>query len=605
MQDINIKFKDSPPDVTVAQIQQILASMNIGVTEHWNDSGVENCWSLNLTADGATPLAANGKGITKELARASAYGEFIERLQCGLMLYKYQSITRDPALSLENYAPDAKYVTTQELIDNGEWMEPIIQAYGNNLTREKIAKLCRTYACTEEDSIRIVPYYSVFEDKYVYLPTGFAEQMYASNGCCAGNTREEAWIHALSEILERHNTFQILTGNQAVPEIPDSVICRFPIAAKILENIRNNDALDITFLDFSLAFDFPVIATRIINKFAHSYRINVCADPILEIAIDRTLTETFQGQTLKSIGASHSPSIYEERANLSVSHNVINQLEQGNGLFGMEFFISTADEAYTGFTDHSNKTNKELLDHVLSIYKAYNLQVYVRNYSFLGFHTYRMIVPGFSEARSQDLFSPIHEYALGDRVHTAFRNPTSASDEDLLMMLSFYKRISSVVSKKSNFRVLAGLPMETSNNRLLTAVTLAYAAYRLKNYQLCAEYLKPLCSLESISAQEQDYFSCICRYLKLQQSQIPQEKISALLNMFYPPASVEKLESSLQQRGHPFQEFLLQCNTATCGQCRYRSWCAYDRCRTIYASVGNVYHTFTNGQQALRPDQAQ
>lgn len=599
MQDINIKFKDSPPEVTVARIREILTSAGIGVTEHWNQSGVENCWSLSLTADGARPLAANGKGITRELARASAYGEFIERLQCGLMLYKYQSLARDPALDLESFAPDAKHITTRELIDQGDWMDPIIRAYGG-LTREKIAQQCRIYACADEDAIQVVPYYSVFEDKYVYLPAAFAVQAYASNGCCAGNTREEAWIHALSEILERHNTFQILNAGQPVPEIPDSVIRQFPVAAKILDTVRENSALDMAFLDFSMGYDFPVIATRIINKASHSYRINVCADPVLEIAIDRTLTETFQGQKLESIGASHRAAVYEEAGNLSVAHNVFNQLERGNGLFGLDFFTETATRPHTDFTDHSSKTNKELLEHMLSIYKEKNLQVYIRNYSFLGFHTYRVIVPGFSEARHYDLQASVSEYALGDRAQAAFRNPTAASDADLLLMLNYYKRMGTVVSKQNNFCVLAGLPMETRNNQLLTAVTLAYAAYRLKKFQLCVDYLKPLCSLRTLSSQDQDYFACVCRFLKLQQSHISPEKITALLNLFYQHTSVELLVHSLQTSGHPFPTYLLRCDTKACSQCPYQTSCSYDRCREIFASVGNAYNAFSQGQKELR-----
>ena len=113
-QEINVKFKDAPPQETVAKIKKILDDVGISVTEYWNESGIENCWSLNLMADNAFPLFSNGKGITRELAQASAYAELIERLQCGLSLYKYQSMIRDPALDLQNYAPDGKYVTAQE-----------------------------------------------------------------------------------------------------------------------------------------------------------------------------------------------------------------------------------------------------------------------------------------------------------------------------------------------------------------------------------------------------------------------------------------------------------------------------------------------------------
>lgn len=167
MVDINTKFKDSPPAETVERILGILNNLGIHVTERWKDSGINNCWSLQLTADGIFPFSSNGKGVSCELARASAYGEFIERLQCGLMLYKYQSIMRDPTLRLQSYAPDAVYMSKQELIENGEWMDYVIATYEFGLTRKKLADLCQIYACTDEDSILCTPYYSLFDDKYV------------------------------------------------------------------------------------------------------------------------------------------------------------------------------------------------------------------------------------------------------------------------------------------------------------------------------------------------------------------------------------------------------------------------------------------------------
>ena len=92
MQDVNIRFKDFPPEVTVARIKGILEDLGIQLTEYWNDSGIENCWSLRVNSDTLFPCGSNGKGVSKELARASAYGEFIERIPCGMPLYKHRSI---------------------------------------------------------------------------------------------------------------------------------------------------------------------------------------------------------------------------------------------------------------------------------------------------------------------------------------------------------------------------------------------------------------------------------------------------------------------------------------------------------------------------------
>ena len=117
---VDEKYKDCNPETTVKRIRKILDDMQIKVNEYWNESGLENCHSLRLTvADSA--IGANGKGVTHDFAAASAYGEFVERFQSGLFLYKFQSIRRDPAMNLHLYAPDSVYMTVEEL-EKEDWI---------------------------------------------------------------------------------------------------------------------------------------------------------------------------------------------------------------------------------------------------------------------------------------------------------------------------------------------------------------------------------------------------------------------------------------------------------------------------------------------------
>ncbi len=597
MQDVNVKFKDAPPSETVSKIKEIINSLGIRVTEHWKDSGLENCWSLNLKADGLFPIFSNGKGITKELAAASAYAEFVERIQSGIMLYKYQSIARDKELYLQSFAPDGKYVTSDELIADGEWMDHIIDAYKGGLTREKIAKMCRTYSCADEDKIWVVPYYSLFEKKHVYLPIAFVEQIYATNGLCAGNTREEAWVHAFSEILERHNTVELLVSGKPAKKIPDSVISKFPVASKILNAIRENKMIDVDILDLSLGFDYPVVATRIINKASHGYRFNVGADPIFEIALDRTLTEMFQGTDIKNVGSSHAAVTLDEFPNFPKAHNVFNQLERGNGLFSIDFFTEDDGESFANYTDHSTKSNKELLDYAINAYKGINRPVYIRNYSFLGFHTYHFVVPGFSEAQIYYLFMPINEYAMGDSVRSAWRNVESASKEDLTMLLTYYKRMATVFSKQNNFCQLSCLHIDSKYNALLLGTTLAYASYKLGKLSESIQFIKLLTSSNSVDGETADYLRCVSHYLTLKSKNIPEEKANKLLKKFYVPENVDKLFNYVKTYDNPFYEYLLRCNKTNCEKCKYFDDCAYADCRKLFETVGARYNAFADGQK--------
>ena len=80
MDNTSNHYKEASPLNTVHKIRQILFEKNILVTEsNWMQSGT-SYHSLSLKID-SIPISVNGKGVTKELALASAYGEMMERLQ--------------------------------------------------------------------------------------------------------------------------------------------------------------------------------------------------------------------------------------------------------------------------------------------------------------------------------------------------------------------------------------------------------------------------------------------------------------------------------------------------------------------------------------------
>ena len=597
MRYIDEKFKEKSPEKTVETIRNILKRIGLELEETWNDSGIENCWSLRCNIKGTTEPTANGKGITKDFARASAYGEFMERLQSGLFFYKFQSIEGDEAMNLHTYASDKKYMTLQELIENGEWMDHMIDTYGSGLSREKIARQCHMYACTGDDKILTVPYYSLFEDKYVYLPVGFAAHMYSANGCCAGNTRAEAWIHALSEIMERRGNIATLTGGSSAPEVPEHILQQFPTVSKILAQMRSNENLDIKIFDYSQSPDIPVISTRIIDKDTQRYIVNTGADPILEIAIQRTLTEIMQGRNLARLMERGNGQILNKITDFPLAHNVLNLLETGNGLFAADFFAEeiTCGRTCTEFADHSGKTNEELLPIMLAYYKTLGKPVYVRNYSFLGFPCYKFIVPGFSESRAFRLTEPVQEYALADVAARVLRQPKKATAADLSFLLSFHKQIQTARSRSGSFAKLSGIPLTRETGWNLLMPTLSYAAYRLGNNTAAMNYLDAFIRNPATAPEKKTYFACVKLYLQFKAGKIAEDKIRLILGKFFDADTVKALYRSMED-GTPYDDHLLDCDPSRCAGCKYRADCAYTACRDMLASAGTYYNAFADGQ---------
>lgn len=602
-QYIETKYKDCPPEQTVETIRKRLAAIGIELEETVRDAGIGNVYSVHVAVKGGYPLLSNGKGITVELARASAYAEFIERLQCGLFLYKFQSIARDREMDLQSYAPDGRYMTVKELEESGEWMDYVIATYGNGLTRSKLAQQCRMYANTDEDKILTLPFYSLFENKYVYLPAGFVEHIYSANGCCAGNTRQEAWVHAFSEMLERNSTIRMLTGNCAAPVIPDQVLAQYPVPAAILKKIRQTGNYDVTLFDFSQGNGFPVIGVRLINKTTQGYLVNTAADPIFEIALSRGLTEIFQGQSLESISSLHGGSFWAGAQKIPVAHNVLNQIENGNGLFPLPFFTEevSAKTAFTGFDDNRGKDNSALLAYVTELYRKMGRPVYVRNYSFLGFPSYQFVVPGFSETRGFRLTEPVQEYALADASVKVFHDPAQANAIDRTTLMMLFAKKQTALSHRGNFGRLAGLPIQGDCAKTLLYMTMAYTACKLERYADAIGYIDAMLHIDSkepncLTGEDKALFRCYRFYLDLKKQGIGQQDAGLLLKKFFDSTVAAKLMQCIADGQTPFDAYLLQCDKLSCAQCRYAENCNYTAVKHHIGKAGNVYARFTQGQ---------
>ncbi len=588
MKYIDEKFKDEKPQVTVDNIIEKLNSIGITLSEKWNDSKIENCCSLRVTAGGKIP-GTNGKGITKDFARASAYGEFIERLQSGLFFYKYQSFENDESVFLHSFAPDKRYMTKEEILEDSDWMDPIVKKYG--ITKQSIADQCQIYACSEK--ILTIPFYSLFEDKYVYLPAALIEHIYGANGCCVGNTKEEAWVHALSEIFERHSNISILKSGKPAPIIPREKLKNFETVNAILSKIDEQGVYDVEILDYSYGKKFPVIATRIINKKTKGYLVNVGADPVFEIAVERTLTEIFQGRNLDNFTSSHNGAILNKLNDISELDNVVNQIETGNGLYTVDFFADDAGEnEVSSFLDNSNKTNEQLMKEIVKQYKSLGLQIYVRNYSFLGFQCYKFVVPGFSEAKGERLQEPIPSYYFADRASKTLRNIKKADAAALSELLMYHKMITNFISRKNNFNYLSGLPL--SNTKYNTAsIYFAYAALKLKNEKLFNSYIDTAILFTSDEDSDKDYLRAVKQWITFENNGVLREKALKVIEKFYFADTVERLKKNLESETL-LDEFLVECGD--CSNCKFKQDCCYESIREIIKKTGAEYSKFTNGQ---------
>lgn len=594
MKYIDEKFKAVPPLCTVERIRNILSDLDIEMNDTWIDIGVENSNTVRVMTKCGFPVTT-GKGITKEFAMASGYAEFIERLQSGLMFYKFQCLEDDPSLNQHTYAPDAVYMTRSELIENGEWMDHIIQSYNCGLTRESIADQCLMYA--NDSKALCLPFYSYFEKKHVLLPAAFIEHMYSANGCCVGNNREEAWVHAISEIFERNASIYYILHNDACPCISEETLCSFPTVNHILTQLRADGHLDVTVFDLSRGTGIPVIATRVINLETQDYIVDVGADPILEIAIERTLTEIFHGRAIDKLATYHPrKQIKRTSAEVSTVSNVLNQLETADGQFSAAFFCDDPENSRSksDFPDYTELTNPELVRILLDKLKALNKPVYIRNYSYLGFPCYKFIVPGFSESRGIRLSQPVQEYYFGIIASRVLRNIEQASDADLDTLLMYRKMSASALSRANSFSYLSGIPLDSRESAAMLPLHYAYAEYKLGRYAEAAQDLYRYAQFCE-RAPDKAFFSCFGRYCSFLAQKYDSETACLVLDKLFPTETSVVFRAALKCDAL-FGTRLLRCSKENCSKCSYASHCHYSFAASLVARAGKIYATFKDGQ---------
>jgi ribosomal protein S12 methylthiotransferase accessory factor len=181
-----------------------------------------------------TLLFSNGKGGSELAARASALGEFFERLSTN---YFWTHFYLGETLAERAYvhSPEERWFA---LDDAEAWPVDLLtaelQAVYNPDGSVRADQLIDLNSGNAERGICALPYRRLRDDALVYFPVNLIGNLYVSNGMSAGNTLAEARTQALSEIFERHIKFRIIQDGLCLPDVPEAVIARYPrIAAGI------------------------------------------------------------------------------------------------------------------------------------------------------------------------------------------------------------------------------------------------------------------------------------------------------------------------------------------------------------------------------------
>lgn len=394
---IDSKFKEEHPLSTVNRIRNILFKAGIFTVEQWTNSGIKGCCSVRIEIAGSH-IGQNGKGVTREFALASGYAELMERIQTN---YFYVGALDDElrAYGGFRYAPDEKEFTAEEFMKSyGKALLPMtdrLQKTSVQTDAKKVFKQCR-YGDTlqPEMDFSALPFLNLKTGEEVYIPVPILRDIYATNGTCAGNMRSESIVQGLSEIIERNHNMQVLTKQITPPVVPEDYLIKFPVYS-VIQGIQKDTKCKLIIKDCSLGTGFPVIAAALISKDSHKYIVKFGAHPVFEIALERTLTEMFQGRSMaEAVDASVCSYTEKETCSFDNMHNV---LKNASGKYHYSFFKEDSDIKFNPFEDRTGMNNQELFKYCTDFFEKSGYEIYIRDCGYLGFPTYQLIVPGFSE----------------------------------------------------------------------------------------------------------------------------------------------------------------------------------------------------------------
>ena len=381
MKKTNFLSKEAPLEKSLAMMKTVLADVGCETTFSHEKHPLKHCYSVNLASvEAPNHIYSNGKGIVSDASMVSALGEYIERLQTNNFFIDF-------------HLPNRKYFPDEIAFEfNGAYLSNELRFVYDpegELTGEELVDYNSDY----EDTIVCLPFTKRSNGETVYFPLNILSNLYLSNGLATGNTPQEAQVQALSEIFERYAKIKIIKNGYALPRYPDEIVRSFKRLHSDVMALRELGYI-VEVLDASLGGKYPVTAISLINPKNSSLFVSFSAHPILEVSLERTMTELMQGRGLDNLDSFEVPTF--DMDFVSDSGNLESHFIDANGKLGFGFLSSAKSFAYEPWRYQGDGCKAEY-SFLTDILTGMGKEMYLREYSYLGFYSCQMIVPGVSE----------------------------------------------------------------------------------------------------------------------------------------------------------------------------------------------------------------
>ncbi|MDC8756532.1 30S ribosomal protein S12 methylthiotransferase accessory factor YcaO [Janthinobacterium fluminis] len=384
--------KDAALESTIDTMQKKLAARGFTLNESSLLHEVDGIWSTHMKDNDCPMLFSNGKGATELAARASAYGEFFERLGTHYFWTHFHLGATRANRPFVHYPQERWFAPTEDGKWPAEMLNPELHAFYNpegDIDGEVLVDLNSGNVAR---GICTLPYTRLRDDSQAYIPVNIIGNLYVSNGMAAGNTLKEARTQALSEIFERAIKYRIIAEGLCLPEVPDEIIARFPNIQAGIAGLRKA-GFGILVKDASLGGKYPVMNVTLVHPKDQGVFSSYGAHPRFEIALERAMTELLQGRALDSLEGFPEPGF--DMSEINAVANLEIHFVDSSGVISWNFMGDTPDFPFVDW--NFSNTTEEDYDWLVGCIHGEGKDIYVSDFSEQGAYSCRILVPGMSE----------------------------------------------------------------------------------------------------------------------------------------------------------------------------------------------------------------
>jgi ribosomal protein S12 methylthiotransferase accessory factor len=390
-QETFIPSKDASLESSIRTLHGKLEALGFHVEERSWLNEIENIWSVHVTDRDCTRLFSNGKGGSELAARASALGEFFERLSTN---YFWTHFYLGETISHSDFVhyPNERWFPVQGDDWPAELLNPKLHTFYNPTQSVLAGQLIDLNSGNAARGICAIPYQRLRDDTTALFPVNLIGNLYVSNGMSAGNTLMEARTQALAEIFERDIKFRIIRDAICLPDVPEEVIARYPRIAAGIAGLRAA-GYGILVKDASLGGKYPVMNVTLLHPEDQGCFASFGAHPRFEVALERALTELLQGRALDTLKDFPAPGFDMEE--IADAQNLEIHFVDSSGVISWEFMRDKPDFEFVDW--NFGTTTAEDYQWCCDTIHASGHDIYVADFTHLGVYACRIFVPGMSE----------------------------------------------------------------------------------------------------------------------------------------------------------------------------------------------------------------